>query len=102
MTIDALHEMWHPCRFPCLFTKTGFKDTCRIMPKNNSEQHHPPETDVEYLKGCPLCEHSDPELERELQTFAQLLFDLYLEKHSKKKPDSETDVDKGPRPPTLK
>jgi hypothetical protein len=54
------------------------------MPKNNSEQHHPPETDVEYLKGCPLCEHSDPELERELQTFAQLLFDLYLEKHSKK------------------
>lgn len=57
---------------------------------------------MEYLKGCPLCEHSDPELERELQTFAQLLFDLYLEKHSKKKPDSETDVDKGPRPPTLK
>jgi hypothetical protein len=72
------------------------------MPNNNSEQHHPPETDVKYLKGCPLCEHSDPELERELQTFAQLLFDLYLAKESNKNHDSGASVDKGPRPPTLK
>ena len=33
---------------------------------------------VEYRKGCPACEHSDPELERELQALAQLLFDIYL------------------------
>lgn len=35
---------------------------------------------VEYRKGCPACEHSDPELERELQAFAQLLFDIYIDK----------------------
>ena len=33
---------------------------------------------VEYRKGCLACEHSDPELERELQAFAQLLFDIYI------------------------
>jgi hypothetical protein len=33
---------------------------------------------LEYRKGCPACEHSDPVLERELQAFAQLLFDIYL------------------------
>jgi hypothetical protein len=38
---------------------------------------------VEYRKGCPACEHSDPELERELQAFAQLLFDIYLAKCEK-------------------
>jgi hypothetical protein len=38
---------------------------------------------VEYRKGCPACEHCDPELERELQAFAQLLFDIYLERRKK-------------------
>jgi hypothetical protein len=33
---------------------------------------------LEYRKGCPACEHSDPILERELQAFAQLIFDIYL------------------------
>jgi hypothetical protein len=35
---------------------------------------------MEYRKGCPACEHSDPELERELRAFAQLLLDIYLDK----------------------
>ena len=39
---------------------------------------------LEYRKGCPACEHSDPELERELQAFAQLLLDIYLAKREKK------------------
>jgi hypothetical protein len=34
---------------------------------------------LEYRKGCPACERSDPDLERELQAFAQLLFDIYLD-----------------------
>jgi hypothetical protein len=33
---------------------------------------------LEFRKGCPVCEHSDPDLERELLAFAQLLFDIYL------------------------
>ena len=41
--------------------------------------------DLEYRKGCPACEHSDPELERELQAFAQLLLDIYLAKREKKR-----------------
>jgi hypothetical protein len=33
---------------------------------------------MESRKGCPACEHTDPELEREIQALAQLLFDAYL------------------------
>ena len=33
---------------------------------------------MEFQKGCPVCERIDPELERELQALAQLLFDAYL------------------------
>ena len=33
---------------------------------------------VKFEKGCPICEHSDPELERDLEDFAQILFDLML------------------------
>ncbi len=36
---------------------------------------------VEFQKDCPACEQSDPALERELEAFAQLLFDIYLAKH---------------------
>jgi hypothetical protein len=35
---------------------------------------------IGYQKGCPACEQNDPELERELETFAQLLVDIYLDK----------------------
>lgn len=34
---------------------------------------------MEYRKGCPACEHTDPQLERELDALAQLLLDAYLE-----------------------
>jgi hypothetical protein len=52
---------------------------------------------VEYRKGCPACEHNDPELERELQTFAQLLLDIYLAKRSKaRQPDVGTGIDNAP------
>jgi hypothetical protein len=48
---------------------------------------------LEFIKGCPACEHSDPQLERELQAFAQLFFDIYLESHAmKKSPDPNPGV----------
>ena len=39
---------------------------------------------LQYRKGCPACEHSDPELERELQVFAQLLLDIHLAKREER------------------
>lgn len=41
---------------------------------------------LEFTKGCVACEHSDPQLEHELQAFAQLFYDLYLEAHETKRP----------------
>jgi hypothetical protein len=38
-----------------------------------------PIDDLEFVKGCPACEHPDSELERELKALARLLFDIYLE-----------------------
>jgi len=35
--------------------------------------------DLEFVKGCPVCEHAAPELERELHAFARLFFEIYLE-----------------------
>ena len=37
---------------------------------------------MEYLPGCPLCEHNDSELERELQALAQFLLDMYVAKQN--------------------
>lgn len=34
---------------------------------------------MEHRKGCPACEHTDPQLERELEALATLLFEAYLE-----------------------
>lgn len=34
---------------------------------------------MEFKKGCPACEHTDPELEREIYALAKLLVDSYLE-----------------------
>lgn len=34
---------------------------------------------MEYRKECPACEHNNPQLEKELDALAQLLFDAYLE-----------------------
>lgn len=36
---------------------------------------------MEFRKGCPACEHTDPQLERELEALAELLFESYLENH---------------------
>ena len=47
---------------------------------NNRDGVH--RTNLEFRKGCPVCEHSDPELERELQVFAQLLLDIHLAKRA--------------------
>jgi len=72
-----------------------------VMPEENHEHNSPSAAGIGYRKGCPMCEHSDPELERELQAFAQLLFDLYLEQHGQKAAP-ESDVDNGSRSPTLR
>ena len=52
-----------------------------FMQDEKNEHEYTPNSDLKYRKGCPACEHSDPQLERELQAFAQLLFDIYLAKH---------------------
>lgn len=31
-----------------------------------------------YGDSCPVCEHADPQLEGELQAFAQLLFEIHV------------------------
>ena len=37
---------------------------------------------LEFMPGCPLCAHSDPELERELKALAQIVFDAILQRHT--------------------
>ncbi|HVB35586.1 MAG TPA: hypothetical protein VNJ52_14620 [Patescibacteria group bacterium] len=46
-----------------------------------------PIDDLEYVKGCPACDRTDPELERELRAFARLFFDIYLEAHGQQSTD---------------
>lgn len=48
---------------------------------------------VEYVKGCPICEHTNPELERDLYLFAQLLFDMWLDKKGLANTDETVGVD---------
>jgi hypothetical protein len=48
------------------------------MCMENDEHRQASENSVEHLKGCPICENSDPQLEHELHAFAQLLFDIWL------------------------
>lgn len=45
---------------------------------------------VEVVKGCPICEHSDPQLERDLQEFAQMLFEVMLADQKKQRKSSDT------------
>ena len=47
------------------------------MLEQNLKQYPEHSDAVEYRNGCPLCEHSDPELELELQAWAQLLYDHF-------------------------
>lgn len=48
----------------------------RMLEQNRKQNPEHPET-FDYRNGCPLCEHSDPELELELQAWAQLLYDHF-------------------------
>lgn len=59
------------------------------------DQKNPAGSDVEFVKGCPICERSDPQLERELQEFAQLLFEITLaDQMSRHAGDRHGDIDK--------
>lgn len=69
------------------------------MAEENLEQPPALGEAIEYQKGCPLCEHSDPELERELVAWAQLLWDHFS---SKRKSAAPVDVDCAQQSPTLK
>lgn len=69
------------------------------MAQENLEKSSALKNTVEYQKGCPLCEHSDPELERELVAWAQLLWDHFS---SKRKSAAPADVDSADQSPTLK
>lgn len=62
------------------------------MRMDRSDQPPSAEQDVEYLKGCPVCEHSDLQLERELQEFAQWLYGVMVA-DQKKKHDAEQSGD---------
>lgn len=69
------------------------------MAEKNLEQ--PPNVGdaVEYQKGCPLCDHSDPDLERELVAWAQLLWDHFS---SKRKNAAAVNIDNAQQSPTLR
>ena len=41
--------------------------------------------DLDHRDGCPVCEHSDPELERELRVFAELLLDIHFAKQEEQR-----------------
>lgn len=67
----------------CTYPSAAFRPILRFMQSEMNGRVEAKSESVEYRKGCPACEHSDPELERELQAFAQLLFDIYLAKCEK-------------------
>jgi hypothetical protein len=69
------------------------------MADENLEQSSAQGDRVGYQKGCPLCEHSDPDLERELVAWAELLWDHFS---SKRKNDASADIDSAHQSPTLK
>jgi hypothetical protein len=67
-----------------------------MLMANNEPKQQVSENGLEYLKGCSMCEHGNPQLERELQAFAQLLFDIWLAKQNgNENPDAYAGIDKG-------
>jgi hypothetical protein len=72
------------------------------MPERVSKQTSERADTIEHRKGCPLCEHSDPDLELELQAWAQLLYDHFSSQQQPGHSNSTADVDIGRRSPTLK
>lgn len=88
--------------FLCTYPSPAFRPILRFMQSEMNGRAEVKSESVEYRKGCPACEHSDPELERELQAFAQLLFDIYLAKREKtQESDPEAGIDNTPGLPTL-
>lgn len=64
------------------------------MQDEKNEREHAATDDLEFRTGCPSCEHSDPALERDLQAFAQLLFDIYLARcEEANQPGPKVDID---------
>jgi hypothetical protein len=51
-----------------------------MLSESSGNKEHTRGSGPEFLKGCPVCEHSDPELERELRAFGQLLLEIHLAK----------------------
>jgi len=64
-----------PPFLPCHFG--GYSCWMNGEVNNRDSAHH---LNLEFRKGCSACEHSDPELERELEAFAQLLLEIHLAK----------------------
>jgi hypothetical protein len=86
---------------PYTYSVTAYRWILCFMQEENKEHESTLNSGVEVRKGCPACEHSDPELERELQAFAQLLLEIYLDKREKKRPPG-TGIDNISQLPTLK
>ena len=46
------------------------------------------ESEIEFVNGCPLCEHSDAELEKEFEEFARWLYEVMLADQKRKATES--------------
>jgi len=85
--IAATRCAWYTTFFPYWWPVAG----C-ILTRMDETQATQGDRDIEFVKGCPLCEHTDPELERDLEEFAQLLFDIMLaEQEGKEKQTGDGD-----------
>lgn len=58
------------------------------MEQTHNEKVQPGE--VEFVKGCPLCEHSDPQLERDMEEFAQMLFEVMITDQKRRRKSGDT------------
>lgn len=85
------------------YISPSFPSILRRMLERDAKQNPKEVEAIEYRKGCPLCEHSDPELERELQSWAQLLYDHFSSRQwDAKAYGAAPFVDSGRQSPTLK
>jgi hypothetical protein len=97
VTCDPARSSRSRLLFPTNLLPYAMEPIQRILiPMESKEQKQASGDQVEYLKGCPICEHSNPQLERELCAFAQLLFDIWLaKKNGNENHEADADVDKG-------
>lgn len=54
------------------------------MRMDQADRNASSEDQVEFVKGCPICEHSDAELERVLGEFAQWLYGIMVADQKRK------------------